>query len=558
MSDGSVQMSSVLRFMQRHYFLRLQAASSHGHRAEHIFNLVLQEAGRRYGVGVSIMLMPEGPTRLQERGVVRTTAVPLDAAQTAASPVAASPVARQVVQARVVSDAVPAHTHDQPWRESLSPRRLLAQARQSVMDTLSGMGVFKPSPEEPNRLTFAEPRSRALALPTPSAGVGQIQVRPMSVDKFIKIFSETGTLIGFHYPFDQEENDEWVAFFSTSQDILFEHAFKRGMVENEMLRESLLAQQSQLGHHASKITHKACCFGMEYTKDGVLHATVVPITGDLHNVGTFAGALRCLREKLSPTEAASIKPKLVKSFVVQKRPTNKDSSTAEDALRSMLHSMDPVTNAFGQFGFLRKSQPDVSFVSEYFDSVTLTFTEPLPWSFEKQAYIKTHTDYNRGWGLNVSAISNFEAWDPTHKECLYFERRSDFDQRSSTPVRTFYGPGFVVADFSQPHGSMPMRHSKRWSMSWYQNDQTQLAAELENAGATLSTTTSADEFRFIEALYECAWAEVMGGSSSDVTPQVPKMPQVLLRALGRATDGARPKRGISSPRAKPRKSPRFT
>jgi hypothetical protein len=28
MSDGSVQMYSVLRFMQRHYFLRLQAASS--------------------------------------------------------------------------------------------------------------------------------------------------------------------------------------------------------------------------------------------------------------------------------------------------------------------------------------------------------------------------------------------------------------------------------------------------------------------------------------------------------------------------------------------------
>ena len=95
-----------------------------------------------------------------------------------------------------------------------------------------------------------------------------------------------------------------------------------------------------------------------------------------------------------------------------------------------------------------------------------TKTTPLPWRYDEREYVRTHRDINKGYGINISCIDNFDAWKPGTEAGLYFEKESG--------NRTYLGPGATLANFYELHGSRPLRDATRYSLSQYKNVHTQV------------------------------------------------------------------------------------
>ena len=77
-----------------------------------------------------------------------------------------------------------------------------------------------------------------------------------------------------------------------------------------------------------------------------------------------------------------------------------------------------------------------------------------------------------------------------------------------------FKPGIIIGHFEKTHGSHPSYVSERFSNSYYQKEETQRAAELEDAGATLSVGTTAEEFEETRVRWNNALAFVRNSAAA--------------------------------------------
>jgi hypothetical protein len=154
--------------------------------------------------------------------------------------------------------------------------------------------------------------------------------------------------------------------------------------------------------------------------------------------------------------------------------------------------LDKICKQMNEMGYLQMAAEGQGFPNPYFDAVTATRTAAFGWSAAMRPYVKTHVDINQGWGVNITALKDYNAWRPGLEEgvrlsspllsspllfsplpsSLWSVGRAavacitwQFYWQSSTGVRKFMGPTIMVADFSNEHGSTPMRETERASLS---------------------------------------------------------------------------------------------